>query len=348
MLRSAVLTLHGDGNLVEFASTSELVNPLQMAGNGPGIVGMPIVFLDGFEVTQEVQDLAYSVPLIAEKATIVRAYLRFARAAVTVRGELLVSRSAHGPWVTIPSIGTADLDPSRSGSSTADLQSRRADLGFSLNFRLPPALTALGKLWLRMGAVRRASGTLLPSLAWLASRTVTFEQAATLRIRLVRIRYATGAPPVTHEPSATDATMIDSWLRRAYPASRLELSTTTVTANPVPPFTADQINAQLIALRAVDVSTGTDERTHYYGMVSDGGFFMRGKASRHPADASAADRRIRADRAVRLRLGHRGVLWGLVRRSRTRPHIRPVPRGVLWRGRWSSVPVPERAAAWAR
>jgi hypothetical protein len=248
----------------------------------PSKINLPIVFLDGFEITQEVQDLAHSVPLIAEKATIVRAYLRFAPAAVTVRGELLVSRSAHGPWVTIPSIGTADLDPSRSGSSPADLQTRRADLGFSLNFRLPPAFTALGRLWVRMGAVRRASGTLLPSLAWLASRTVSFEQAATLRIRLVRFRYATGTPPVTHEPSGTDATMIDSWLRRAYPAARLELTTTTVTANPVPPFTADQINAQLIALRAVDVSTGTDQRTHYYGMVSDGGFFMRGKASGIP------------------------------------------------------------------
>jgi hypothetical protein len=101
-------------------------------------------------------------------------------------------------------------------------------------------------------------------------------------VRLVRLRYTMGTPPVTHEPSATDVLLIESWLRRAYPIAQLQLTTTTVTATPTPPFLAADINAQLIALRAVDVSTGTDVRTHYYGMVADGGFFMRGRASGIP------------------------------------------------------------------
>ena len=63
------------------------------------------------------------------------------------------------------------------------------------------------------------------------------------------------------------------------------MTTTTATATPAPPFGAAQINAQLIALRAVDVSTGTDDRTHYYGMVADSGFFMRGLASGIPSTA---------------------------------------------------------------
>jgi hypothetical protein len=91
-----------------------------------------------------------------------------------------------------------------------------------------------------------------------------------------------GNPPVTHEPAAIDAAYIASWLRRAYPIARLDLTTTTVTATPTPPFVAAQINAQLIALRAVDVSTGSDARTHYYGMVADSGFFMRGRAAGIP------------------------------------------------------------------
>jgi hypothetical protein len=242
----------------------------------------PIVFLDGLEVTQEVQDLAHSVPLVAGKPTIVRAYLRYHRGPVAVRGELRVSRTAHGPWQTIASLGPAQLDPSRSGGSLADLRSRRANLRYNLNFRLPAKLTAAGTVWLRMGKVRRATGTPLPSLAHLPVRTVTFRPAVPLRMRLVRLRYTMGNPPVTHEPGATDTALIESWLRRAYPIARLELTTTTATATPAPPFNAAQINAQLIALRAVDVSTGTDARTHYYGMVADSGFFMRGLASAIP------------------------------------------------------------------
>ena len=245
-------------------------------------VRRPLVFLDAVEVTQEVQNLAHSVPLVAGRPTIVRAYLRYAPGPVAVRGELRVARSARGPWQTITSLGPAQLDPSRSGSSLAELRSRRADLGYSLNFRLPARLTAAGRLWLRMGAVRRATGTPLPSLARVPVRTVAFTRAAPLRLRLVRLRYAMGSPPVTHEPGATDVALIESWLRRAYPIARLDLTTTTATATPAPPFSAAQINAQLIALRAVDVSTGTDARTHYYGMVSDSGFFMRGLASGIP------------------------------------------------------------------
>jgi hypothetical protein len=254
---------------------------------GPSDAGilsrLPIVFLDDVEVTQEVQDLGHSVPLVARKPTIVRVYLRYGQSPVSVRGELKVSRRPSGPWHTVSSLGPAHLHPSRSGRSLADLRSRRADLGFSLNFRIPAAFTREGPLWLRMGRIRRATtGTPVPSLAHLPLNTVRFRARVSLRVRLVRLRYTMGSPPVVHEPSATDVDLITSWLRRAYPISSLELSTTTVNAAPAPPFGAAQINAQLIALRAVDVSTGTDARTHYYGMVSDGGFFMRGLASGIP------------------------------------------------------------------
>jgi hypothetical protein len=279
------------GNGDAAAAMEEVLAELNGAARGAGLaappiplppIRLPIVFLDAVEVTQEIQDLAHSVPLVAGKQTIVRAYLRYAPAAVAVHGELRVARTPIGPWQTISSLGPAQLDPSRSGATPAQLGSRRADLGFSLNFRIPADLTAAGTLWLRMGPVRRASGTPLPSLAGLPVHTVTFQQAVPLRMRLVRFRYAMGNPAVIHEPSATDVALIGSWLRRAYPITRLDMTTTTVTAMPAPPFDAAQINAQLIALRAVDVSTGTDARTHYYGMVADSGFFMRGLASGIP------------------------------------------------------------------
>jgi hypothetical protein len=279
-----------DASDTETAAVVERVlAELAAATGGPApeagaAITMPIVFLDTLEVTQEVQDLAHSVPLIAGKPTIVRAYLRYAPGPVEVRGELRMARSQFGPWQTAASLGPAQLDPARSGGSLAELRSRRANLGFSLNFRVPANLTTAGTLWLRMapGPVWRTTGTPLASLAWLPVRAVTFRQAVPLRMRLVRLRYTIGTPPVTHEPGATDVAFIESWLRRAYPIAQLQLTTTTATATPTPPFLAADINAQLIALRAVDVGTGTDARTHYYGMVADSGFFMRGQAAGIP------------------------------------------------------------------
>jgi hypothetical protein len=286
------LAQRADASDTETAAVVERVlAELAAATGGPApeagpATTMPIVFLDALEVTQEVQDLAHSVPLIAGKPTIVRAYLRYAPGPVEVRGELRVARSQFGPWQAVASLGPAQLDPSRSGGSLAELRSRRANLDFSLNFRVPANLTTAGTLWLRMapGPVWRTTGTPLASLAWLPVRTVTFRQAVPLRMRLVRLRYTMGTPPVTHQPSATDVAFIESWLRRAYPIAQLQLTTTTATATPTPPFPDDAalINAQLIALRAVDVGTGTDARTHYYGMVADSGFFMRGLASGIP------------------------------------------------------------------
>jgi hypothetical protein len=49
-------------------------------------------------------------------------------------------------------------------------------------------------------------------------------------------------------------------------------------AQATPPFSANTLNAEIAAIRATDVNGGTDARTHYYGLVSDTGFWMRGGA----------------------------------------------------------------------
>lgn len=258
----------------------------------------PIVLLDGLEVVQEVQDLEHSVSLVAGKSTVVRAYLQYTGGPVTVRGELGVASTRAGPWRTVPSLSTAALDPARAGDTPAALRTRRADLGTSLNFVLPAELTAVGDLWLRVGVVTDAdTGLPLPSVAFAVRTVVTFVPGVPLRLRLVSVRYAMEGSTTTFVPSATDIAHLVSWLRRAYPVPSVEVTTTTVDAIPVPPppdatddpphpFEAADVNAQLLALRAVDVATGTDPRTHYYGLVADGGFFMRGRASDVP-DAPA-------------------------------------------------------------
>ncbi|SOC57025.1 hypothetical protein SAMN05421879_11059 [Ornithinimicrobium cerasi] len=247
-----------------------------------------VVRLDALEVTQEVQDLPHSVPLVAGKSTIVRAYLSRPGTAVTVRGELRVARSVRGPWRSVPSLGTAQLSPSRQGTAPEDLHSRRADLRYSLNFRLPADLVAdPGTLWLRLGTLRRSRGVgAVPSVAHVRRHRRTLSAGVPLRLRLVLLPYTSGG--TTHTPTATDVDHLRSYLRRAYPVSEVLMTTRTVPASSPAPFTAAQVNAQLAAIRAVDVATGTDARTHYYGMVSSGGFFMRGQASGIPGTPQPA------------------------------------------------------------
>lgn len=272
----------GAERLIERALASSTPDGGARRAAPAGVPLLPVVRLDGLEVTQEIQDLSHTVPLVAGKATIVRAYLSRPAGAITLRGELLAARSPSGPWQAVASLGTARLDPSRSGTSPAQLRSRRADLGFSLNFRLPDDLVSTpGPLYLRMGRLIRAVGSgAVPSVAGVRRRRFTLGTAVPFRLRLVLLSYVQDG--VTFTPSTTDVELLRSWLRRAYPVSRVELTTVTVPASAPVEFDASQVNAQLLALRAVDVATGTDARTHYYGMVDADGFFMRGLASDIP------------------------------------------------------------------
>ena len=109
--------------------------------------------------------------------------------------------------------------------------------------------------------------------------TLNFYAGAPLRLRVLGIRYEQGTPPQVHIPSVIDFGLVNSWLLRAYPVHQVLSSQAIVAATQAPPFTCDQINSQVAAIRALDISSGADKRTHYYGLVSDGGFFMRGCAA---------------------------------------------------------------------
>jgi len=100
--------------------------------------------------------------------------------------------------------------------------------------------------------------------------------SAPLRLHLVGFTYPFGTPPQTRVPTSVDFGLTISWLQRAYPVALVVASQTIVPANAAAPFGCGDINSQLAALRALDMSAGADTRTHYYGIVSDSGFFMRG------------------------------------------------------------------------
>src|SRR5215207_784899 len=249
----------------------------------------PKADLDSFEVTQAIQDLGQSVPLVAQKRTLVRVYLGLSSGSLNVQGELRVRRKPGTPWIKVPSMGVAQLDASRKGNTLAQLRSRRDTLGYSLNFLVPAKLTTAGNAFLRLQKVREAgTGHPVQVNDPIGTRTATFVSSPPLRLRVINLRYTMGSPPITHAPTAGDLANLLSWLRRAYPIPNVVFASVTVNATAAAPFTSGQANAEIAAIRALDMASGGDQRTHYYGFVSDGGGFMRGSAAGIPGTPDPA------------------------------------------------------------
>ena len=230
----------------------------------------------GSEIVQCVQDLANSVPLIADKVTVVRVYLdpTSVERAGKVAGEIAWSRGASETY--LPALNTISIDP----SNPIKLDQQRADFANSLNFKLPPEALGAGKLRVRLSRLFQPGGGDLP-IGVPAPVDVVLNEAPTLRIRVIGLRYKSGQKDVS--PAAIHFAYLKSFLLRAYPTASLEWSQIVVDADFKAPFdgsTADLANAQLAALRSREVSSGVDARTHYFGLVDDDGSrnFMRGKA----------------------------------------------------------------------
>ncbi|MFE6869425.1 hypothetical protein ACFVFS_23085 [Kitasatospora sp. NPDC057692] len=236
---------------------------------------------DATEVTQSVQDLQHSVILIAGKVTVIRVYVSGGTGGTaSARGAVKLLRSPAVPPITLTSLNTVSLDP----TGNQDLATRRADADLSLNFLLPSTLTTEGPLKVSELILSDVlSGAAIPFDGAAAGPTVWFHPAPPLRIRVFGLRYRQGNPPVTYTPRELDLAALVSWLRRAYPVPDVISSRTVIDVVAPAPFTCEDTNAQLAAIRALDISAGGDPRTHYLGQAADGGFFMRGCASGVPA-----------------------------------------------------------------
>lgn len=250
-----------------------------------GPVSAPTLTCDGMEVVQVVQDLGHTVPLIAGKDTIVRAYLNtggFA-SAFSVRGVLMASHSSTSSiWTPIPSLGAAQLNPANDGNVSA----ARIDIQKSLNFRLPKELTAEGSIHLvlkDLEATIQGTSFKYSTVSGASQVSVPFQTSGPLRVHAIGLRYHVDADESTkYEPSFLDFALMRSWLGRAYPVASVEWSQATIDAPWAWEFRPEQVNAYLRALRQQDVQNGVDHRTHYYAMVADGGGFLRGLASGLP------------------------------------------------------------------
>jgi hypothetical protein len=259
--------------------------------------------MEGIEVTQAIQDMSHSVTLFAGKRTAVRIYLSYCGSPdILVQGGLL-ARSDSGTLTTVPSWKPALLSAANAG----DLRTARLDAKLSLNFILPPELTAAGGWNFSLGSlVDAVTGTSLTVFGQ-TSREVSFVDTAPLRLRVFAVRYP-WVDPVTHAqymftPSDKDFDLLFSWLARAYPVAQVIGSRAQIDVNlpsggrrcfnDVDPsiFCASDVNDQLAHIRRLDVAWGADHRTHYYGMVSDGGrnsgkntgYRLRGQANVVPS-----------------------------------------------------------------
>lgn len=235
---------------------------------------------DAIEITQSVQDLAHSIPLLAGKRTVVRLYLSYYSASpITVRGEISIRRSPVDPPLIVSSENVVVVDPAQAGN----ISSKRGNAARSLNFVLPFAHTAEGSLSINVASIVDSVNGASLSIGNERRPTVWFHRSPPLRVRILGMRYSQGTPPVVHTPTNLDFSLLISWLGRAYPVAQVVNSTAVVDVTAAMPFGCGDVNAQLAAIRTLDMDAGSDARTHYYGMASDGGFFMRGCAAGIPS-----------------------------------------------------------------
>lgn len=265
------------------------LSTLHTATGPKPVAGNVKVAVSHIEYVQSVQDNNNSIPLVAKKATVVRVFLNGVGLAepVLVTGEIACRRGSGGE-IFVPALNKVRLvsGPDR------PLTEWRAGLADSLNFRLPPEVTAAGTTRIRLSRLQGDVGIEFDFDFDSAqgAKSLSFKRSPTLRVKAIGLRYIDGGK--TYAPDAVHFSYLRSWLGRAYPVATVEWSQLVVDADFAPPFNEEDTpvlaNAQVAALRSRDVSTGVDPRTHYYGLVSDanGRNFMRGLAFDIPATAN--------------------------------------------------------------
>lgn len=247
--------------------------------------------LYGIEVVQAVQNMNHSVPLVADKPTLVRVYLKYPFPVdVKISGVIRATWRANDgvPSKVIRNIASTDYLKVQE-NTTQPLNEQRKDLQNSLNFVLPDVMRRAGECQLQLirlevhlpvsGSSFKIPIEVPPNN--ISTRKVQFQTTPPLRVHLLGIRYGDSQGNI-YEPSGTDYTLIQSWLKRAYPVADVRWSHLVVDAPQAWPFDAGIINAFIRGIRRRDVQNGTDVRTHYYGLVSNGAGFMRGLASGIP------------------------------------------------------------------
>jgi hypothetical protein len=248
--------------------------------------------VDGVEVTQAIQDLNNSVPLIAGKRTVARVYLHLegpTQLVSGVGGAIWAQRP--GP-LRSPNDLQPPLAPYRLESfnkidvnTSTDVVAKRRRLDASLNFELPPEWLTAGEVHIVFRPTIAGADSQLPCAGCDNANHfgyplfVKFQAGPPLRLFPVSVGYTFRG--VQYWPSATDFNLLFSWLRRAYPTAdvRIRPGTSITFDHPLTyPDACDDVNEALEGLQGYD----DDNVTRFYGVVSDRGGFMRGCSEEAP------------------------------------------------------------------
>ena len=266
---------------------------------GTGVSGNPIVTYNplpagaGFEqlapveIVQTVQSPYNPTPMIAggpngTKRTIARVQLTAtgtATAITGVSGRLTATRldgSRPGGPLAVDSLNTISVEPGQS------LQSARAALDTSLNFELPPEWVTEGRLHLQLERLKiEGAQTVRPcvncdNFGGIQS-AVTFHRVPPLRVFLISVPYTGEINGVsqTISPRQKDVDFLASWLRRAYPASDVQITQAQFPLQARLPGDCHDLNDDISTWAS---TMGQPAETRFYGIVSDAGGFMRGCA----------------------------------------------------------------------
>ncbi len=235
--------------------------------------------VNAIEVTQAIQDLNNSVELVAGKRTYVRLHVN----SPVNQNDVYATLSGWRGWTYLNPV----LSPGNPGGDiTVRASPDRGQINDSFWFELPASWTNAGSLTLIARLDPNGAKFDPDASDNLASLTVNFLETPPLRLRLVNVQYTSGGNTYLESNSHLDA--LESWLRRAYPINNLEVTRQTFVypTNGLP--NVDTLHGWLALGKIFRMLfSGEDSRVVYYGVVDDGGGFMRGKSAGIPSTIAA-------------------------------------------------------------
>ncbi|MEU1233791.1 FG-GAP-like repeat-containing protein [Micromonospora aurantiaca] len=200
---------------LDVAVLDEVDNTLRVYLNTCTAPG-PNLTAGGLEVTQVIQDLGNSVDLVADRRTVVRAYVG------TDAQTPAVTAALHGFRADGTSLGPP-LAPANPGRLLVpDRTVRRGQLGGGFLFELPTQWTSEGQVRLRVEINPDRRVTEPDHLDNVTERTVRFQASQPVRVKLIRFGYQRDGQTVL--PPESDLDRAESLLRRTLPTSRLEVT----------------------------------------------------------------------------------------------------------------------------
>lgn len=215
------------------------------------------------EVTQAVQDLNNSVPLVAGKPAVVRVFIGGSPPQVTTAGGLLkIKHLSSGATGFLDPVNELRLDP----ADQRTLGERRLDLNGSLNFLIPADATLEGEWRITALPIVDAPNTGMDR----ESIKIHFVVVPPLRLKVIGFRYALPSHPTEHEPRDADYALLESWLKRAFPISELQFKRIVSSPSDFDSYAdSTYIHSKLQVTRNNDLDSGGDPRVRYYGMIPD-------------------------------------------------------------------------------